>query len=166
MYSSSFSHAELPKRYDQIYSYFFRRLDKKSDVEKLTYAVLIILAQKQVLIFDPNAYLNQLVEETLTEHINNSNNKEFYKLKHQNKHLNLKTKLLKYESRHFIKLKETLLESSQNYCNTVEQKIIKTAISTNFSMIKFAFNTGLTTQKAKQELVKAIKTLKNNFKIW
>ena len=166
MYSPSFSHAELPKRYDQIYSYFFRRLDKKSDVEKLTYTVLIILAQKQVLIFDPNAYLNQLVEETLIEHINNLNSKEFYKLKNQNKHLKLKTKLIKHESRHFLKFKEALLESSQNYCSTVEQKIIKTAISTNFSMIKVAFNTGLTNQKAKQQLVKAIKTFKNNFKIW
>ena len=112
MYTSSFDYSELPKRYDQIYSYFFQRLDKKSDVGKLTYAVLIILAQKQVLIFDPNAYLNQLVEETLTEHINNSNNKEFYKLKHQNKHLKLETKLIKYEFRHFLKFKEALLESS------------------------------------------------------
>ena len=166
MYTSSFDYSELPKRYDQIYSYFFRRLDKKSDVEKLTYAVLIILAQKQVLIFDPNAYSNQLVEETLTEHINNSNNREFYKLKHQNKHLKLKTKLIKHESRHFLKFKETLLESSQNYCSTIEQKIIKTAISTNFSMIKFAFSAGLTTQKARQELIKAIKIFENNFKIW
>lgn len=62
MHSTSFDLHELPKRYDQIYSYFFRRLNDKSDVEKLTIKVLIILAQKQEKIFDPNTYLHQLKE--------------------------------------------------------------------------------------------------------
>ena len=128
MLSPSFDRHELPKRYDQIYSYFFRRLEYKTDVEKLTYKVLTILTQKQDIIFDPNAYLNQLLEDTLVKHIENSKSKEFYKLKNHNLHLNLRTKLIKHESRHFVKFKETLLENSQKYCNLEDQDIIKKVV--------------------------------------
>ena len=165
----SFNSEEWKTRYDQVYGYFYRRVNTKSDVEDLTMETLERFYFTEKKIENPNAFLWGIARNKMLEYIRYKGKNQFQELvdwaEIENGRDNFNELqdnwLEEYRSSEYQAKLDRLKECTKNQLSDLDREIVDLCISEDFKSAEVAQKLGISADNTRQRLSRALKKLRD-----
>lgn len=156
---------EWNERYNQVYGYFFRRLNNRADVDELTSDTVTEFFLKEIPIQNPKAFLFAIARNKLYQYIDKKSH-------NQNTSFDDLTETISYDtvdnySNYYLSKTEELKKCIERQLKQQDKDIVELCIICEFSSQRVAEELKLKAPNIRQKLSRILKKLRNECrKIW
>ena len=171
----NFDSSEWKTRYDQVYGFFYRRVNSRFDVEDLTMETLERSYITEKKIDNPNGFLWGIARNKMLEYIRYKGKNQFQELADwtksengQNNTNELQDNLLQmYQSSEYQAKLERLKECARNQLSDLDLEIVELCVSQDFKSSEVAAKLNISPENVRQRLSRAIKKLRDKCReVW
>jgi RNA polymerase sigma factor (sigma-70 family) len=171
----SFNSQEWKTRYDQVYGYFYRRVNSRSDVEDLTMETLERFYLSEKKIDNLNAFLWGIARNKMLEYIRYKGKNQFQELPDwndiENNQINTNELqdnwLENYRSAEYQAKLDRLKECTKNQLSDLDMEIVELCVAQDFKSAEVATKLNITPDNTRQRLSRALKKLREKCReVW